>query len=358
MLGNARAVHLQRWATAYRDAGHHVEIVSIRSESIPGIPVHTVSLGHVNDPSTLWSFLSYARLAAEARRVVANCEPDVVHAHFTTTSGVFARLAGRHPIVTTAWGSDVIPPDGNRQSAVLRSVNRWAMTGADRVTVASHFLAGWVKEVAPDAVVDVVPFGVDTKAFHPRMDEHRPDGLSIGIVKSLEPRYGIEHAIRAMTVVRRAVPGATLTIAGGGSLRRPLETMTAELGLAETVEFVGRVEHDAVPQLMRSFDILLNTTIVPESFGVVILEGSATGIPIITSDVGGVGEVCVGDQTAILVPPEDDSAIAAAIIEFAGNPEKRTRFGEAGRAFVLERFEWDCSVVTMLEVLSDAVRHA
>ncbi len=358
MIGNARAVHLQRWATAYRDAGHHVEIVSIRSESIPGIPVHTVSIGHDNDPSTVWSFLSYARLAAEARRVVGRCKPDVVHAHFTTTSGAFARASGQHPVVLTAWGSDVIPVDGIRQSRVLQAINRWSISGADRVTVASRFLAGWVKAVDPSAAVDIVPFGVDTTTFHPRGDEYQPGSFSIGLVKSLEPRYGIEYAIRSMSVVRNAVPGAILTIAGEGSLRGDLEQITKDLGLGDTVQFVGRVDHEAVPQLMRSFDILLNSTVVPESFGVVILEGSATGIPVITSDVGGVREVCIADDTALLVPPGDDEAIAEAIINLAGDPLRRARLGAAGRDFVQGHFEWDRSVAAMLDVLTSAVGQA
>ncbi len=358
LIGNARAVHLQRWATAYRDAGHQVEIVSIRSATIPGIPVHTVSVGEPNDPSTFWSFLSYARLAAGARRVVGRCNPDVVHAHFTTTSGVLARASGRRPIVLTAWGSDVIPADGVRQSRTLRAINKISLAGADRVTTASRFLAGWVKSVAPDAAVDVVPFGVDTGAFHPPADDRRSDRFSIGLVKSLEPRYGIEHAIGAMRLVRDAVPDAVLTIAGEGSLRGDLEAIAADLDLSESVEFVGRVEHEAVPQLMRSFDVLLNPTVVPESFGVVILEGSATGLPVITSDVGGVREVCVADATALLILPEDQDAMAEAIIGLARDPARRAQFGAAGRAFVQEHFEWDRSVAAMLDVLEGAVDQA
>ena len=358
MIGNARAIHLQRWARAYRDAGHHVEIVSIRSESIPGIPVHTVSIGHDNDPSTVWSFLSYVRLAAEARRVVGRCKPDVVHAHFTTTSGVFARASGQRPVVLTAWGSDVIPVDGIRQSRVLQTINRWSITGADRVTVASRFLAGWVEAVDPNATLTIVPFGVDTTKFRPRVDGHRPGNISIGLVKSLEPRYGIEYAIRSMSVVRNAVPGAILTIAGEGSLQGDLEQITEDLDLGDTVQFVGRVDHEAVPHLMRSFDILLNPTVVPESFGVVILEGSATGIPVITSDVGGVREVCIADDTALLVPPGDEQAIAAAITSLADDPPRRAQLGAAGRDFVQKHFEWDRSVSAMLEVLTSAVNQA
>ncbi|MEA3502045.1 MAG: glycosyltransferase [Actinomycetota bacterium] len=358
MIGNARAVHLQRWAKAFRDAGHDVDIISIRAASIPGIPVHTIAVGPANDPSRSWSFLSYARLAAEARRAVRRCDPDVVHAHFTSTSGVFARASGRHPVVTTAWGSDIVPADGIHQSRTLRFINRWALAGADRITVTSRYMTTWATDLLPGAVVDIVPFGVDTDAFHPRTEPAESSGPSIGLVKSLEPRYGIEHAIRAMPIILNAEPGAQLTIAGEGSLRSDLETLVEDLGLGGAVEFVGRVEHDSVPHLMRSFDVLLNTTVVPESFGVVILEGSATGIPVVTSDVGGVREVCVDNRTALLIPPGDVTALATAVVTLAQDQGMRERFGAAGRAFVQEHFEWDHSVTAMLTVLEDAVRRS
>ena len=355
LIGNARAVHLQRWAAAYRGAGHHVEIVSIRSASIPGVPVHTVAFGPENDPSRMWSFLSYAKLAATARRVVRRCNPDVVNPHFTVTSGVFARMAGIHPIVVTAWGSDVIPADGMAQSRTMRGLNRWALAAADGVTVASRYLADWVHTFAPDAPVTVVPFGVDTAAFHPDDSGTDREGFSIGLVKSLEPRYGIEHAIRAMRPIAARVPGAVLTVAGDGSLRGELEDLVATLGLADSVRFVGKIDHDDVPDLMRTFDVLLNTTVVPESFGVVILEGSATGIPVVSSDVGGVREVCVDRETALLIPPGDRDALAAAVIELAGDPAMRGRLGAAGRSFVVDRFAWSDSVTRMLSVLEDTV---
>ena len=89
-----------------------------------------------------------------------------------------------------------------------------------------------------------------------------------------------------------------------------------------------------------------------------ILEGSATGIPVITTDVGGVREVCVANETALVVPPGDEDAIAEAIITLARDPATRARFGAAGREFVQEHFEWDRSVAAMLDVLTDAVTQA
>ncbi|MCL1599197.1 MAG: glycosyltransferase [Actinomycetia bacterium] len=352
MVGNATAVHLQRWAGAYRDAGHTVSVVSIRSATIPGVDVNTVAVGPANSARRFWTLLSYLRLAVSIRRIVRCCSPDVVNPHFVTTNGVLARIAGVHPIVLTAWGSDAIPADGEHLGPVTKTLNSWAINGAARVTAASRYLADWIDHASPGTVIDIVPFGVDTTLFHPRSDEDRTDEpFTIGIVKSLESRYGIDVAIRAMEVVARSVPDAHLTIAGGGTQEADLRALVADLGLNAKVTFTGRVPHDAVPELMDTFDVLVNPTVVPESFGVVILEASAMEIPVVATDVGGVPDVCVRDKTAILIPPRDPIALADAIVRLASDPGLRASMGAAGRSFVKDRFAWTTTVETMLGIL-------
>ena len=353
MIGNATAVHLQRWAMAYRDAGHTVNVVSIRTAIIPGVDVSTVAVGPVNSAKRFWTLLSYLRLAVSVRRIVRSCSPDVVNPHFVTTSGVLARIAGVHPIVLTAWGSDVIPADGRRLGSITRALNRWAITAADRVTGASRYLAGWIKQASPGTAVDVVPFGVDTTLFRPRSRTERTDGsFTIGVVKSLEPRYGVDVAIEAMPHVVETVPDARLIIAGGGTQEADLRSLVANLDLHGHVTFVGRVPHDDVPALMGTLDVVMNPTVVPESFGVVILEAAAMGLPVVATDVGGVPEVCVRNKNGVLVPPCDPVALAEALVDLASNPELCASMGSAGRSFVEERFVWSATVEAMLGILN------
>ncbi|MEA3511864.1 MAG: glycosyltransferase [Actinomycetota bacterium] len=355
MVGNATAVHLQRWAKAYRDAGHAVSVVSIRSATIPGVDVHTVAVGPVNSANRFWTLLSYLRLATSVRRAVRSCSPDVVNPHFVTTSGVLARIASIHPIVLTAWGSDVIPANGEHVGAVTNTLNRWAIAGTDRVTGASRYLSEWIEHASPGTVVDIVPFGVDTAVFRPRSGRDRTsEHFTIGVVKSLEPRYGIDVAIRAMESVIQAVPDARLIITGGGTEEADLRALVANLDLDAHVTFVGRVPHDDVPDLMDTLDVLVNPTVVPESFGVVILEASAMELPVVATDVGGVPDVCVRSKTGVLVPPRDSDALADAIVRLASDPTLRASLGASGRSFVKERFAWTATVETMLSVLESA----
>lgn len=354
LVGNARAVHLQRWAGAYAGEGHEVHIVSIRSESIDGATVHTTSVGPRNTNSPAWAMLSYAWLGMTIRRVIRRIDPDVVHAHYVTTSGVLARLSGHHHVVLTAWGSDVIPSDGLAHNRIVRALNAWALSGAQRVTSASVFMARRIKKDYPVREVTLVPFGVDTDLFSPRGGQ-RKESLRLGIVKSLNHKYGVDDAIRALPLIRRSPVDATLTIAGDGPLREDLARLACELGVSKHVHFLGRIRHQDVPDILREMDILLNPSVVPESFGVAIIEAEACGIPVVATDMGGIAETCLPGESALLVTPRNPQAIASAVADLS-EAEVRHAFGVAGRRFVMERFSWDRSVASMMDVLREVGR--
>lgn len=351
LIGNAQAVHLQRWAGAYADRGHDVHVVSIRACDMPNITVHTRNLGQVNTTSPVWTALSYLWLTLGVRRLVGSIDPDVVHAQFVTTSGVMARVSGNDHIVLTAWGSDVIPPHGSRHNFILRALNRWALNGARRVTSASTFMSDQIASRYGVSAVRLVPFGVDTDRFFP-VRERSPGPLRLGVVKSLNKKYGIDDAISALAAVRETENDATLVIAGDGPLRPSLEQHAAGLGLADAVSFLGRVPHGDVPGVLRDIDIFLNTSVVPESFGVAILEAEASGLPVVATDVGGVAETCSPGESAFLVEPNDPEALAAAVLNLT-DESMRSSFGQAGRALVENRFTWERSVSDMLNILEE-----
>jgi len=354
LIGNATAVHLQRWASAYVDAGHDVHVVSIRSHTIEGAAVHSRHIGRRNSTAGLWTTLSYLWLGIVARRLVKQIDPDVVHAQFVTTSGVIARLSGSDRVVLTAWGSDVIPPDGRSHNMIIRMLNRWAFAGAQCVTSASVFMLEHIETAYGVSNVNLVPFGVDTNLFTPSADR-RSGPLRLGIVKNLKPKYGVDHAIAALSIIRNTLPGTSLTVAGTGRLLPELERQVRSAGLEDDVYFLGSVPHADVPDVLRSVDIFLNTSVVPESFGVAVLEAEACGVPVVATAVGGVPETCLPGESALLVPPRDPQAIAAAVVALSDQDTRRA-FGVAGRHFVEDRFTWDRSVSSMLRILERVSR--
>ncbi len=360
-MSNALAVHTRRWAVAFAERGHDIHVLSIRHDEIPGVKVHTVCVGPVNSKSVVWTFLSYLRLALTARRRLKALAPDVLNAHYVVTHGVIAACSAFHPQVVSCWGRDVIWDNPGKMPWYLRILNRLALRKADLVCSTSRFMVGPVREFAPPgARIEQVPFGVDCDRFRPAdASQHgRNDGeFRVGFVKTLLPKYGPEVLVRAMAQILDAVPNARLIMAGRGPMRQELRELARDLAIEKRVEFAGFVPHDEVPRLMQSLDVVVNCSVCPESFGVVILEASACQVPVVVTCVGGVPEVCIDGQTGIMVSPNDSGALAAAITRLAKDPALREKMGSAGREFVLRRYVWRDNVTRMLQHLEQLSGH-
>jgi glycosyltransferase involved in cell wall biosynthesis len=350
MIANAAATHTKRWATAMANEGHDVRLLSVRHRNIEGVDVVSFASNHDTDPSRTGLAAGYARLRLGLPKELASFGPDIVHAHYASTNGYIAALAHAGPTLLTVWGTDIIPKPGGSLSATHRHRARRAIEHASLVTSTSPFMASHVRDLVPDAPVEIVPFGVDLDLFSPSQP---PAGYGVLIAKSLEQRYGIDVVIDAMDEVARAVPDASLTIAGDGSRRGFLEKKAADC--AAPVQFMGAVPHGDLPALMSRSAVIVNPTVVDESFGVVILEAQAIGRPVVSPRVGAVPDVCLEGRTALLVPPHDPHAMATAIIETlqGGLPDAP----DDGPRFVREQFTWKASVDRMnalYSVVADA----
>lgn len=357
VVANPQAVHTRRWSQSLAELGHRVVVIGVRRADIPGVEV--VSMIDRSSASAAGIALGYLLLVAQLRRHVRRLQPDAIMAHYTTTNGVVARITRVRPLLMVPWGTDIRPESGRWTRIVRDRVNRWVLRRVDRIAVSSHYLAERVRAVASplETHVSVVPFGVDTTHFAPRTDRPGDGPLTIGFVKHFRPRYGTGVLLEAMPHVLEHVPSATLTLAGSGPLEAELRELAASLGITDVVRFVGRVAHDEVPDLMASFDVLVNPSL-EESFGVVLLEGSAMGLPVVSSDVGGVREVVDEGVTGELVPPGDSEALGRAIVRLGTDESLRRRMGAAGRARVLAEFAWERNVDQMNELIEAMVNDA
>lgn len=349
MLANARSPHTRRWAGALAGRGWEVHVASIRPAVIPAVTVHRVGVGS----GLIGALLSYPWMLLTVRRLARRIRPDLIHAHYSVTHGAIAVLARLRPLVVTVWGSDLVGGD-RPVPGPKRWLNRFVLRRARAVTVASEFLAGAVGEVAgPGASVAVVPFGVDTAVFRPRSDPG--EDFRVGFVKHLRRRYDPSTLVEGFARLAAAEPGASLVMAGSGPMLGRLRRRARRLGVAGRIEWLGEVPHEEVPALMRTFHVLANPS-RSESFGVVLAEAGATGIPAAASAVGGVTDVVVDGETGLLVPPGDPQSLAAALARLAADPELRRSMGEAARRRVQERFEWSGCVDRMVAVLEEAGR--
>jgi glycosyltransferase involved in cell wall biosynthesis len=207
------------------------------------------------------------------------------------------------------------------------------------------------------APITITPFGIHCDEYYPVQEEHKSGPLIVGTIKTLESAYGVEYLIKAFAELTRRLPNipVRLEIAGDGILRRSLELLAQTEGIARRVTFLGRIPQRNVPQMLRRLDIYAALSL-RESFGVAVLEASASGIPVVTTNVDGLPEVVAHGVTGYLVPPRDPKAAADALVLLCLDGALRKSLGIAGRAFVLERYEWIRTAKIMEALYDSALR--
>ncbi len=209
--------------------------------------------------------------------------------------------------------------------------------------------------VSTKGAIDIIPCGTDISHFGSvsRQEGRQtlgiaPDEKVVLYVGRFDPRKGIETLVRAMGHSSLRDSGKLRLIIGGGSRpgqsdgheRERIESIVAELGLADVTEFPGRLSPSILPIYYGAADV----SVVPshyEPFGLVAIEAMACRIPVVASDVGGLQFTVRSQETGLLAPPKDDMAFAAAIDRILTNPEWQAQLGNQARLHVEEKFSWD-----------------
>jgi glycosyltransferase involved in cell wall biosynthesis len=158
----------------------------------------------------------------------------------------------------------------------------------------------------------------------------------------------VDILIRAFGILKSGRDNIRLKIAGSGSHETEYRKLARGLGLEERVEFLGFIEHSDLPSLLAEFDIFAMPSIYDdESFGVAALEASATGLPVVATNVGGVPEVVEDNKTGILVERGNVEELAAALEKLIVNPALRAKMGLAGRQLVEKKYDWSRNLLSM-----------
>jgi len=206
--------------------------------------------------------------------------------------------------------------------------------------------------------------GVDVDAFHPGVDGsavRRRHGLTgrpvIVCVSRLVPRKGQDMLIRALPAVRRQVPDAALLLVSGGPYRQKLERLAREQGVESDVVFTGSVPWAELPEHYAAGDVYSMPCrtraagLDVEGLGIVYLEASATGLPVVGGDSGGAPDAVREGETGYVVGGRDVPAIAARLIELFADPTRAKAMGEAGRAWVEQDWRWETQAARLTALL-------
>ncbi len=290
--------------------------------------------------------------AIRFRAILRRGRYDIVHFHTSRAHAMapYARGFARALVVTRRM--DYRP---NRVFAPLlygRAV--------DGVAAISHGVAdSLAKAGVVRERVTIIPSGVDCEHFRLADSGTRaaaraglglaPEALVLGSVGMLEPRKGHRHLLEAIARIVRAGKGANLAcvIAGDGSLHADLQRDAEMLGVARQVRFLGRI--DDVRTVLAATDIFAFPSL-REGLGVAVLEAAASGLAIVASGTGGIGDVIEDGVTGMLVAPGDSEALAAAIMRMAASPQERAAMGQAARICAERKFSMSAMAARTVEL--------
>jgi glycosyltransferase involved in cell wall biosynthesis len=303
-----------------------------------------------------------ARGLADLAKVIRACGAQLVHTH-GGTAGFYGRFAARWVggirTVHTYHGIHYLHDRRPRARYLHRAIDRFLLGWTDEVICVSKSdkdLALREKLALPDHV-SVIYNGIDLARFE--MSEagdtrtgQRNDYFIVGTVGRLHEQKGHIYLLKAAALIHQAHPQARFRIIGDGPLRESLEAQSRALGVNGIVEFLGA--RDDVPAQLRQFDLFILPSLW-EGLPYVLLEAMAAGLPIVTTDVGGVMEMFADGREGIVVPSRNAHALAAAVVELMGNGARLADLGVNGARVVKERFSLDAMIEQTVDVYSRAM---
>jgi glycosyltransferase involved in cell wall biosynthesis len=338
VAGWINSPHVVAWCDALVALGYEVHLAGQEVERWPPAP----------DPPRFASVTSLApgsvpgirdrRLGRALAGVARDIKPDLVHAHWAPGYGWMAAKAGLRPLVTSAWGSDLL-----LASRRLMRRSRRAVRASDLVLADSAPLADAARRIAgPGVPVELVQWGVDLDRYRPDPQARAAARRALGVdanpvilsTRALDALYNPSVVLEAFGLLRRRVPDAQLVLKHPGAvLPTAIEAQLTDLGLREATHVIGFVDDEALAGLYRAADAYLS---IPSSDSSPrsVWEALACGTPAVVSDLPWARQVLRDGEHALLVPV-DAEAVAAALERVISEPGTATALAQAGLALTL-----------------------
>ncbi len=289
------------------------------------------------------------------KQIIRDWKPDLIHANYATGYGLTANLLNFHPLILSAWGSDIF--EFPKKSYFHSKLLEFNLNNADIILSTSIIMAKEIKNFTKNKKVIITPFGVDTNQFKKKKIQNKKESITIGTIKNLSSIYGIDILIKGFEIAYKKLLKSDIALAkkmrlkivGSGEQKEELLNLISSLGLKDIASIQDRVKHNLVPLEMEEISIFCALS-RQESFGVAVLEASALGIPVITSNKGGLPEVVINGVTGIIIEKLNAECASKAISKLVRDQELRIIFGKNGMKFVKNKYNWNDSIDRILQL--------
>ncbi|ORC03609.1 glycogen synthase [Mycobacterium persicum] len=359
--------HVHHLSTALAAAGHDVVVLSRRpagtdpsthpssdmvSEGVRVIAAaqdpHEFSFGSDMMAWTLAMGHAMIRAGLSLKRHGTDrpWRPDVVHAHDWLVAHPAIALAQFYdvPMVSTIHATEAGRHSGWVAGTISRQVHAvesWLVRESDSIITCSASMSDEITELFGPGLAEttVIRNGIDAARWPFAVRRARTGAPELLYVGRLEYEKGVHDAIAALPRIRRAHPGTTLTIAGEGTQRDWLVEQARKHRVLKATTFVGHLDHTELLAVLHRADAAVFPSHY-EPFGLVALEAAAAGAPLVTSNIGGLGEAVINGVTGISCPPRDVAGLAAAVSAVLADPAAAQQRARAARDRLTSDFDW------------------
>lgn len=379
ILRHPSTIHCRRWAVAFANRGHDVQIVYFEGDldtwgplpvfsdlDAAGVNVEMLTIRRTQKRMTRnverqlmkFPFLNpYDEIRVAAlKEYLGRARPDVMYSLGLDYYGYWGARSEFAPHLAAALGSDIANPEmGSAQRKRLAIA-----CGATCIHLHDDYGHKRLAELGCEPQqVHLNQWGVDTDHFNPslRSDKIREQLLGDGdflitCIRNLKSLYDLPTLLRAVPAVLAELPGTRFLLIGEGAERSKLTAIATELGIRQQVTFAGDVEHDKVAQLLACSDVMVDAIHSRPGgggLGMALLEAMSSGVPLVIAAKPWAKGVVIEGETGYQFQGGDASDMAAKMLTLLKNPE-RLAIGQRCREMALQRFNWE-QTVTEIEIL-------
>jgi len=287
------------------------------------------------------------RAPGRVKKLLREIEPDVVHAHYITHYGYLAASSGFHPLVMTAWGTDVLI-DAHSTFMKRHQVSK-ALKAVDIATCdgenTAKALAGLM---GSSERIRKIYFGVDTQKNNPgrRVEGFYSKYLKSGRekividVRGFNKVYDPDTFIKAIPLVLEKRPDTVFIMARESERRKAYEEMVASMGVADSVKFIGDIRPEEFATYLASVDVYVSTAISESGLSASTAEAMACGTAVVSTDVGDAAYWIEEGKTGMIVPKGDHKALSDKILYLLSNDDMRKSMGREARNTIETRQDY------------------
>ncbi len=330
----------KRYVLNMCERGHELAVITSQgslqipeTEFLDGVPIYRLPLDDVLRSRDL---VQLNHLLKKVEEIKKRFQPEVVHINFTDPSVFFHWQTQGNSAASTLVALHVALPSNSPEDSLVKTTLR----SAQWVTAPSRSIQEEVLCLTPEIRdrCSVIYSSLEAPSIPPTPLGFQPAQLAC--LGRVTEEKGFDVALRAMVRILQEFPDTTLAIAGDGPARGSLERLAEELGISSAVRFHGWISPEKVAEFMNGVTLVLVPSRWREAFGLVALQAAQLGRPVIASDVGGLPEIVLNEETGLLVPYEDDRALAKAVLRLLRDPQETIKLGNAARGHS-KQFEWN-----------------